>query len=294
MRKRGYIALLVGLLGLAGCERDTKVSTAPSPSETAYPITGFDDYDWLPDELKHAADHLVRMNPNHLYRFHYYFDTDDINRHFYIDDPGLIITQMPVTNEHALERIDDQLHRVEARKRGVYVAHDTVDRRGKEQKDAPWQEHKSLVFYVLPKNSADFSGLRIALVRDTISESATQYVLNDPTVYDMNEVDTPPRPIRGLEYFKKAVIGTVRSAALFVPYDTGTVEVEFIVSRTTDSPNIIRGFSSQDSTYEAYQVDGEILKAIQHAKVWWRMARKDGQPVRTRMRMSFDIAALKK
>lgn len=291
-----YIALFVTVIGMVGCEKEsgTNTTTAP-PLETIQPATGFVDYDWLPEKLKHTMDHLTHLYPEHIYRFYYYFTTDDINRHYYMIDPGLdIIEEMPVTNENALSRIDEQLYNVKTRKRGIYVAQDTVDRRQEAKTGDLLPEHKIFVFYVLPENSADFSQLRVAIVKDTSSQRSTRYFTsNDLTVYDISKVDTPPRPVRGINYFIEAVTKAVQSAEIFTLYDTGAVEVEFTVWHSANSPNIICGFSSQDSTYEAYQADGEVLKAIHHAKVWWYPARKDGQPVRSKMRVTFDVSTLK-
>ena len=87
--------------------------------------------------------------------------------------------------------------------------------------------------------------------------------------------------------------GKVRDAEAFLLYDTGTVEVEFTVwGKRARSPNLIRGFSSRSETHEAYQTDGEFIKAINDAKVWWHDARKQGRLVQSTVRMTFDVSQL--
>ena len=289
----GGLLLLGVLVGLVGCERASgTITTSP---EVKRPSTGFADYDWLPEKLKHTMDHLAHLYPDRHFSFYYYFATEDINRNFYMTDPGLrVIAEMPVTNEEAMNRIDEKLYNVKVRKHGLYVAQDTVNRYQQAQVSEPWPVHKSLILYVLPEDSADFYQLRVAIVKDTISRQAARNpTSNDLTIYDIDEVDIPPRPVRGMKYFREAVTKAVQSAKLFTLYDTGTVEVEFTVWHTAGSPNIIHGFNSQEDTYEAYQADSEVLKAIHFAKVWWHNAQKDGQPVRSNLRMTFDIRTLK-
>ena len=297
MSARRHLALYVSAIALMACERTSKTSTATSqPEEKQRASTGFADYDWLPEKMKHTMDHLVHLHSQQLYRFYYYFDTDDINQHYYMTDPGLeILMEMPVTNEQALSQIDEKLYNVEIRKRGLDVGVDTVDRHRQAQMNNPWPEHKSVVFYILPEGVADFSQLRVAIVKDTTSQQLmNDYISNDLNVYDISKVDIPPRPVRGMKYFRKAIMNRVRKAAVFILYDTGTVEVEFGVwGGKAQSPNLIRGFSNREDKHEAYQADGEFLKAVNSAKVWWHNAQKDGKPVRSLVRITFDISTLK-
>ena len=290
-----YILLLGIIMGLVGCERESE--TKVTVPEKAYATTGFADYDWLPEKLKHTMDHLARTHTDRHFNFYYYFTVDDINRHFYMIDPGLeVVTEMLVTHEEVLNLIDDKLYDVETRKGGIYVAWDTTnywrqDRQNVEK--SPYYEN--YIFYVLPKDSADFSQLRVAIVEDTTLQNPDKYFgPPDLTVYTPKEIDTPPHPVRGMEYFRKAIIDEVQSAEVFTLYDTGTVEVAFTVwGHRTHSPNLVRGFSTRSDTHEAYQADGEFIKAINDAKVWWHDARKDGKPVRSKMRMTFDVSTLK-
>lgn len=293
----GHIALSLILAGLAGCEQEARVSTvSTSSSETMYPATGFDDYDWLPDKLKHTMDHLALTNTDRHFNFYYYFQVDDINRHFYMIDPGLeVIEELPVMNEEALSLIEDKLYNVKNRQSGIHAAWDTTlfRRQGQPPVDIPY--YRQTVTYVLPDQAADFSQLRVAIVEDTTAQSAIRYYgPPDPTVYAPSEVDTLPQPTRGMDYFRNAILNEVRAAEVFGLYDTGTVEVEFTVwGYRTHSPNLVRGFSSRSDTHEAYQADGEFIKAINRAKVWWQHARRGGRPVQCKIRVTFDVSKLK-
>ncbi len=151
------------------------------------------------------------------------------------------------------------------------------------------------ISYVLPEDSADFSQLRVAIVEDSVAHSSERYMgPDDLTVYNPNEVDHPPEPVRGIDYFREVIMNEIRSAEVFTLFDTGTVEVEFNVwGHTTHAPNLVRGFSTHHDTHEAYQADGEFIKAINDARVWWHNAQKAGQPVRSKMRVTFDISTLK-
>ena len=55
----------------------------------AFPNPGFADYDLLPGELKQRMEELIKNDTTHRYSFYYFFKTDDINRHYYLDDLGL-------------------------------------------------------------------------------------------------------------------------------------------------------------------------------------------------------------
>lgn len=229
MSRARHIAWFIILTGI-GCEQSH--DKAPSVStKSVFPITGFADYDWLPDQLKHTADHLATMHTDRHFNFYYYFQVDDINRHFYMIDPGLeVIEEMPVTNENALSLIEDKLYDVKNRRSGIHVAWDTIlfRRDGKAPPKIPY--HRQTITYVLPDEEADFSQLRVALVEDTTLQSPMYYYgPPDPEVYALSEVDVPPRPVRGIDYFRKAIFDEVRSAEVFALYDTGTVEIAFTV-----------------------------------------------------------------
>ena len=297
MKYRVYIAVLTLVAGIAiGCENESGSRSTAALPETTRSTTGFADYDWLPEKLKHSMEHLAKAYPERHFNFYYYFTVDDINRHFYITDPGLqVVEEMSVTNENALRTIEDHLYNVKTRMRGSYVAWDTLNWRKYSKNRNRWPYYQSNIFYVLPENSADFHQLRVAIMEDTtVQHPNHDYGPPDLTVYSLLEVDKPPRPVRGLDYFREAIMNRIASAEVFTLFDTGTVEVELNVwANKTHSPNLVRGFSTRLDTHEAYQADGEFIKAINGAKVWWQPALKNGKPVRSKMRMTFDISTLK-
>ena len=296
-RHRLLLLLLTVVVGLVGCEREA--GNAPATLEADSMTTGLTDYDWLPKQLQHTMHHLVRLHPDRHFDFYYYFDTEDINRNYYMIDPGLkVIEEVPVTNENALLHIEDQLYDVRARKRGISTSWDTLNFR----RPLSSGERSTYVLpfttyvYVLPNDSADFSQLRVAIVEDTAAYSLEKYTgPDDLVVYQLNEVDVPPRPVRGIDYFRNVIMREVQDAEVFSLYDTGTVEISFTVwGHRAHSPNLVRGFSTHSDAHEAYQADGEFIKAINSAKVWWHNAQKDDRSVRSEMHVTFDITTLKK
>lgn len=195
----GYIALSVIAVGLVGCEKESRVGTTSTSPEAAYPSTGFADYDWLPEKLKHSMDHLAHTNVNRHFNFYYYFQVDYINRHFYMIDPGLrVIEEMPVTNEEVLSLIEDKLYDVKNRRSGIYAAWDTTMFRRQGQPPVYIPYFRQTITYVLPDQTADFKQLRVAIVEDSTAQSSIRYYgPPDLTVYTPSEVGTLPARFGG-------------------------------------------------------------------------------------------------
>lgn len=282
------------VVGVAGCKQSPNdPMMVPRVDQSTVEST---DFHWLPKQLRHTMDHLVHLYPDRHFKFYYYFATEEVNRNFYMTDPGLrIMAEMPVTNENALRRVEDHLYDVATRERGIFLAYDTTNLRRHSASGQRSPYFESFIAYVLPKDSADFRQLRVAIVEDKMAYSSERYEgPSDLKVYTLSEVDTLPCPVRGLDYFRNVIMNEVRDAEVFTLYDTGTVEVSFTVwGHRTHSPNLVRGFSTRDTTHEAYQADGEFIKAINDANVWWHDAQRNGQSVRSTMRMTFDVSTLK-
>lgn len=265
---------------------------------TAFPHTGFTDYDLLPEPLKKQMEELIKNNPTHQYSFYYFFETDDINRHYYLEDRGMkIIARMPVTNAEALNLIGEKLNEIEIKKLGRYVARDTSNyqkiRQGLEV--VPIPKHKSLIFYVLPEGEADFSQLRVGIVKNTMKKETLSYTRYlDTVMYELDEVDVPPQPVRGMDYFQEVVCKEAQLDVVFALFDTGTVTVEFfVVGNQVQALDVVQGFSNWNDGYEAYQADSEFMKAVHNAKVIWESGIKNGQSVKTKMKITFTIDSAK-
>lgn len=254
--------------------------------------TGFDDYDLLPEQLKKQMEALVKKDTIHRYNFYYFFKTDDINHHYYLNDRGLkVVAEMPVTNERALDLIDEKINNIMVKRHGRYEAHDNISH----QKYNLALKHKFCVFYVMPEGTADYSQLRVAIMEDTLWRDRSKYPENIGLVmYDLDEVDSPPRPVRGLDYFQQAVIKEAELEEVFVLFDTGTVTIEFaVVGDQVEALDIVQGFSNWNSSYEAYQADSEFMKAVHNAKVRWKPGLKDKQSVKTKMKITFKVDSAK-
>jgi len=250
----------------------------------SHSITGFPDYDWLPKELKHQMDSVVEAHLENDYHFYYYFKNDDLHQHFFLDDFGLkIIAEMPVTHEIALQRIEDKLYHVQTRRKGVFMAVDT----NRYVTNGP-AAHKRMVGYILPEGEADFRQLRVAIVEDTPARKRNHKIY-DTTVYALHQVEEPPRPLRGMEYFQQAVRKEAQLDQVLALFDTGTITIEFSVGHRVQVIDIVIGLEDGNNSYEAYQADSEFMKAVHNAKVWWKPASIQGEPVLTKMQITFQI-----
>ncbi len=280
-----YVGWVVALV--AGCEQRTE-QQATAETQLAE-SSGFVHYDWLPQNLRDTMQQLTDTHTDRHFNFYYYFDVDDINRHYYLEDIGLaVVAKQPVTHQRALQFIEDRLYDPKVRQRGSYIAIDTTNR-GVERK-ARQKYYRNYIHYLLPEYRADFQLLRVALVEDTTGAT------RQPESSDTNAYvpDQPARPVRGMEYFRRAVLEEVQSANSLILQDSGTVTLEFSVwGGKAQSPTLVQGFSTQSDAYEAYQTDGAFIKAVNRAKVRWHHARKNGRPVRSTVRIAFDVRQLK-
>ncbi|WPP48881.1 hypothetical protein [Catalinimonas niigatensis] len=273
-------------------EEKPKVKRASLKSES-FPNTGFPDYDLLPDNLKQRMEKLVKEDTMHRYSFYYFFEVDDVNRHFYLDDDPMnaMVTSQQVYGQDALALVDER------------VMED--DGRGFHRKEHPqyWEwiqsnhkkerlSHQKIIHYVFPEGEADFRKLRVGIFKDTIDyfRIHENELNHDIKTYTLKEVDTPPSPVRGTAYFHKVLRKYLEDKLLYFNfYDMeGEVKAEFTIGGKADSPQIVEGFSTRESDRdEAYKLDGLIVKALNDPKVRWNSGVKDGKNVNTRVGMSF-------
>ncbi len=257
--------------------------------------TGFVDYDLLPAELKEQMETRVKNDTIHQYRFYYFFEANDINHHYYLEDRPLeIVARMPVTDRQVLDRVDEILHNIEAKAHGLFVAHNNTryQKHKQEAKAAPLPIHKSLILYVLPEGTADFSKMHVGIVKETANQERFYPKITDTTLYELDEVDVPPRPLRGMDYFQEAVRNEAHLDVVLALYDTGTVTVEFFVGvNQVQAIDVVQGLNDWNNSYEAYQADSEFMKAVHKAKVLWKPGIRNGQLVKTRMKITFTIDA---
>jgi hypothetical protein len=265
-------------------EKPEKATKQGSVAAEQFPSTGFPDYDWLPEQLKRQMYQVANAHLERDYYFYYYFKNDDLHQHFFLDDFGVkIIAEMPVTHEMALQRIEDKLYNAQARRKGRFMARDT----NRYLANGPaW--HQRLVGYIFPEIEADFLQLRVAIVEDTPARKRNHKTY-DTTVYSLHEVDEPPIPIRGMEYFQQAVRKEAQLDQALALFDTGTITVEFFVGHRAQVIDIVSGLEDGNDSYEAYQADSEFMKAVHNAKVWWKPASIQGEPVLTKMQITFQI-----
>lgn len=263
-------------------EKKPKVKQASVVPEK-FPSTSFPDYDLLPENLKQRMEEMVKKDTMHSYSFYYFFEVDDVNRHFYITDAQHeILNAMPVTNPEVFELVDEKI----AQDKGKGHAVSIEEKFFRQQKTA----HKGIVSYVLPEDKAqiDFNKLQVGILKMHLPYylSDLHDLAQDTHTYKLSEVDQPPVPIRGLVYFKKVVMDEIKNKASFIYDDLkGEVVVEFTIGHKAISPQFVKDFA--DSTYEAYRAGGIILRAINDSKVHWKSGIKNGKHVNTRVGMSF-------
>jgi len=287
------LALLLAFLVLPLLDKAPKkpIKQAAVASEQ-YSSTGFLDYDLLPNELKLRMEELQASDTPRHYSFYYFFETDDINRHYYLDDDPMntILESQSVTNQEALELVEERL--LESKGRGFNRAeHPNFWENMRNRELAPKIYHQQVVNYILPEYEADFRQLRVGIMVDTANymEAHENEIIHDTKTYHLTEVDVPPRPIRGEAYFHDAVRKYLKEQLVYFQfYDmTGVVKAEFTVGGKASSPQIIEGFSTRETERdEAYKLDGLIVKALNNLKVRWKSGERDGKSVNTRVTMN--------
>lgn len=284
------------LLPLMNEEGKPRVKHAAVASEK-FPNTGFPDYDLLPDNLKQRMEELVKEDTMHRYSFYYFFEVDDVNRHYYIDDYSMntIWISQKVEDQEALALVDERL--MENNGSGFsMVRHpeywDWIKDRDMKEKVF---SNKNLVHYVFPEGEADFRDLRVGIFKDTTNYLSMyeNELTHDSKTYGLKEVDTPPTPKRGIDYFHKVIRKFLEDKLVYFNFYSmeGVVKAEFTIGGKAGSPQIIEGFSTRESERdEAYKLDGLIVKALNDPKVRWKSGVKKGKKVNTRVSMDFHFA----
>ncbi|WKN44326.1 hypothetical protein [Tunicatimonas pelagia] len=287
------IALLLAFLLLPLLDKNPQPKTkqASLVSETSS-NTGFLDYDLLPEELKQRMEELVERDSVHSYFFYYFFETEDINRHYFLDDDptNMILEAQPVTNSEVLELVDERLTETRGRgfSRAYHPSYWEELRSGKvSHENWGW----SPVTYIASEYEADFRQLRVGIIRDTLHyfEVHENEIAYDTKTYNLLEVDTPPHPVRGTEYFHNAIRKYLKDQLVYFQfYDmVGAVKAEFTIGGKASSPQIIEGFSTRETERdEAYKLDGLIVKALNNLKVHWKSGQRNEKNVNTRVAMN--------
>ena len=284
--------LLLPFLGTQEKQPIAQANIKPNSSSS----TGFLDYDLLSERIKQRMEELSKNDTLHRYSFYYFFETDDINRHYYLDDnpQNMIVEAQVVENPEALKLVDERL--IEGNKSGFgmeYHPEYWENARAGRMTRASFQ--KQVVYYVFPEYEADFRDLRVGIVKDT----SYSYVVHpdeerpDSKTYAMDEVDIPPSPLRGEAYLYNVVSKYLNDQLVYFQfYDMeGVIKTEFTVGGKASSPQIVEGFSTRESERdEAFKLDGLIVKALNDLKVRWVPGWKNGKRVNTRIGMDVYFA----
>ncbi|MEM9674204.1 MAG: hypothetical protein AAF992_16550 [Bacteroidota bacterium] len=291
------LALLLAFLVFPLLEKKPEKATKQAAVATEqFPHTGFLDYDLLPTALKQRMEELKQEDTLHQYYFYYFFETDDINRHFYLDDDPMntIFESQLVTNQEALQLVEERM--VEGKERGFSrINHPNIRENIRDRETAKRLYHQQIVHYVFPEYEADFRQLRVGILGDTIDymKLREDEIVVDSKTYHLAEVDTQPQPVRGKDYFHNALRKYLKEQLVYFQfYDmAGAVHAEFTVGGKASSPQIIEGFSTRETDRdEAYKLDGLIVKALNNLKVRWNSGRKNGRNVNTRVAMHFNFS----
>jgi hypothetical protein len=290
--------LLLGaffLLPLLDTAKSSKTKQA-SVAREEFPATGFPDYDLLPAELKRRMEELVKEDTLHMYHFAYFFEVDDINRHYFLDDnpQNTIVSSMPVENKETLSLVDDRLEGNRHGFRMEFHPEDMEIRSAKEARKIRKIVHRRRVEYVFPIEEADFRELRVGIFKDTLRRSyVDDREMPDTKTYRYQDVDHVPVPVRGISYFHDVIQAYLEEKLLYFSfYDMeGDITAEFTIGTKAGSPQVVDGFSSRyPEQDEAYKLDGLIVKALNEPKVRWQRALKNGKKVNTRVSMTFNFA----
>ena len=290
--------LLLGaffVLPLLDDKEETKIKEAPTAKDK-FPTTGFPDYDLLPAELKQRMEELMQEDSSYRYQFAYYFEVDDINRHFYLDDDpkSTIVAAMPVKSHKTLALVEERMQGALNRRGGHWmeVSDEIMNIKGaKEARKVNKTRHQMWVEYIFTTGEVDFTKLRAAIFKDTIHRIGHRpREIPDTQTYRAQSVDQFPAPVRGMAYLHDALQDYFKEELVYFKfYDMeGDIKAEFTVGRHASSPQIIEGFSTRETDRdEAYKLDGLIVKSLNNLKVRWQPGLKDGKEVNTRIGMTF-------
>ncbi len=295
------IALLLAFLLLPLLDKNPQPKTKQAAvTPETYPSTGFPDYDLLPEKLKQRMEKVKETDSIRHYYFYYFFETDDINRHYFLDDNpmNMVFESQAVTNPEALDLVNERLAEGQSRGHSL-IRHPNYWENMKDREKAMKTHYQQVISYIFPEYEADFRQLRVGIMVDTANymEAHENEILHDTKTYNLIEVDMPPRPLRGTEYFHDAIRKYLKDQLVYFQfYDmVGTVKAEFTIGGKASSPQIIEGFSTRETERdEAYKLDGLIVKALNNLKVHWKSGQRNEKNVNTRVAMnvyfSFDEA----
>lgn len=294
-----FIVLMLSLVVIAFFTNRPSFESAESEKLTSGSSSGYPEYDLIPAELRCKMDSLKVAHYNINYTYWYFFDIEDVNKNYYITDAGMkIIAEMPVTDPQALALVDEKIQNnpgidVDVTRHPDMVIDASASKEEKEKQFKRMRENKDdpsrvWIRYIFPEDTVDFSKLRVAIMADNFSRSPMGMFTSEP--YAPKDLDTLPVPVRGYDYFEELMVKELMQHDVFTFYDLkGEVTVELTVGTTASSPNIVKGFSSSNDSYEAYQADGAFVKALNNLKVWWKPGKVGNSPVRVKMPVTFHV-----
>ena len=276
--------LILPFFGSKDDDSKQKPTTLARKSEK----TGFLDYNLLPEKLKQRMQELLRQDSVNHYRFYYFFEVDDINHRYYLtdDERKQVVENMAVTNEEVLALVEEKLLNDQAK--GVSVSFDTNFYRQRVRSRDDFV--KVTVSYILPEYEADFRQLRVGIVKEGIPLALSDTFETNTT--SLREVTVAPQPVRGIKYFHEVLQKSLRESLVYYQfYDLqGVVKARFTVGGQATSPQIIEGFSTREDSYEAYRLDGLVVKALNSPKIHWHYAYQNNRVVNVRVGMDFHFA----
>ncbi|MEQ9438340.1 MAG: hypothetical protein RIG62_04800 [Cyclobacteriaceae bacterium] len=276
--------LAVPFLGSEESAPERKVTGAASKSDK----TGFIDYDILPEALKQQMRELLQQDSTNHYGFYYFFEVDDINHRYYLTDDVQkeVVVDLEVSSEAAFSLVEEKL--ANDQPKGLSVSFDTsfYNHRVRSEEDFV----KASVVYILPEYEADFRQLRVGIIKEKMPLVHSDTFKTETT--SLQDVTAAPQPVRGIAYFHEVLRKQLQKDLIYYEFYKleGTVKAAFTVGGKATSPQIIEGFSTREETYEAYRLDGLVVKALNNPKVHWQYARYHDQLVNVRVGMDFQFA----
>jgi hypothetical protein len=293
-----FILLLLSLIVIAFITLEQSFDRAKGEETAIGSSSGFPEYDLIPEELKQKMDALKAAHYNINYTYCYFFDIEDVNKHYYITDSDMkIVHVLPVTDPQALALVEEKM--LDNPGKDIVVAYHpymmiraTASKEEREKMHKKYREHKDdpswvQIQYILLEDTVDFSKLRVTIVQQTLPPYTNPNFLRVTHAYD--EVDTLPEPIRGYDYFEKVMVKALMEHEVFTFYDLkGNVTVEFTVGHSP-SPDLVEGFSTREDNYEAYKADGAFIKALNNLKVRWKPGKQGNSPVAVRIPLTFHV-----
>ena len=238
-------------------------------------------------------EHLEKMvNKKSKAQAFVYFENHDLNYQYYIEDFIDVNTVVLKPSGEPFYLIVDSL--LENPGIAQYLIGSKIEKKKSRFRLKGRLPHFWVHFIPPVSQPVDYNRLRIAIfgTKENFKSPFNRLVPKlSSEIYDADEVDSLPKPLRGESYFEKQLLSELSKQDIFRLYDLdGEITVRFTIGHGIQSPNIVRGFGELDDKFESWKADGTFIKVLNSLKVHWSPGYKDGKPVKTEITRTFKVS----